>query len=178
MPADAQVRRGPTPVFIPDVALAHVAGQDDDFLRRVKSPGLAKSHIWLACDPRGLLRHSSAEHDSQAVRSLVYLAEAEKFGAPAEPRMQRRVLAADLAFAAQGPAVEPQIGFPIELELQVVSQRIVRGVMARASEGAVADSPNVPLFDHDSEPLACFAAVFALASDEHRDTFCVLNRLW
>jgi hypothetical protein len=105
------------------------------------------------------------------------VAQAEKFDAPAEPRVQRRMGAADLAVATQGAAVEPQVGLSIELVLQVVSQGFIGGVMARAIEGTVADSPHGLVFDDDREPLARLGANLAPAGDEHRYTFYVVNRL-
>jgi hypothetical protein len=78
------------------------------------------------------------------------------------------VYAAYLAVAAEGATVEPQVSLPIELILQMVSQRIVGRVMARATHGAVADAPNGLLFGDYGEPLACFVADLALAGDEHR----------
>jgi hypothetical protein len=45
IPTDAQVRNRPTSIFIPYVALADVTGQKENFLCRVKSAGLAKSHL-------------------------------------------------------------------------------------------------------------------------------------
>src|SRR5512138_3749434 len=65
------------------------------------------------------------------------------------------------------PTIEPQVGLSIELVLQMVSKRLIGGVMSGATEGAVADSPNGLPFDDDGEPPAFFVADLALAGDEH-----------
>jgi hypothetical protein len=122
----------------------------------------------LTCDWHGLLCHSFPEQYLQTARRVVCVAQAKELAAPAEPRVQGRVFAADFAVPAQGSAVEPQVGLSIELVLQMVCEGIVGRVMARAIQGTVADSPNGLVFDDDRKPLACLFADFAPAGNEHR----------
>jgi hypothetical protein len=131
----------------------------------------------LTGDRHGLLRHSFPEQYLQTARGVVCVAQAKEFAAPAEPRVQGRVFATDLAVPTQGSTVEPQVGLAIELVLQMVSEGIIGRVMAHAIEGTVADAPNGLVFHDDREPLACLVADFAPAGDEHRHvTFYRVNR--
>ncbi len=44
MTAHTEVRERAASIFIADVTLAHIARQDEDFLRCVEGPGLAPCH--------------------------------------------------------------------------------------------------------------------------------------
>jgi hypothetical protein len=121
----------------------------------------------LARDRYRLLSGSFPEQYFQAVCRVMRVAQAEEPGAPAEPRMKSRVLAADFAASAQSSPIQPEVGLSIELVLQMMGQRILRGIMACTPQRAVADSPDEFLLDHDREPSACLGADLALPSDKH-----------
>src|SRR5690349_20136325 len=77
----------------------------------------SRRHRSLEC-----VGHSTLEQYLQATGRLMLCAQRDQLGVAAETRTQRGARAANFAFQRGLATVEPQIGLPIELELEVVSQ--------------------------------------------------------
>jgi hypothetical protein len=106
------------------------------------------------------------EQHFQADAGLMLPAQHEQVRAAAQARAQRRAFAADLARALGSP-IEPQVQLPIELELQVMRERVLGGIVTGAANGAIArPAGGLPVY-HDRVPLAGIRAIFTFSRGKH-----------
>jgi hypothetical protein len=163
---DAQVSSCAAAIFVADVALTDIAGEYQHFLSRMKLSGVTRAHPRcpsLLRSRYGDLRNEALlNHLLQAVRGLVLLAQNEELRIAPEPRTQVGRITADLTILCAS-TLEPQVGLTVELVLQMMSERFLRGFVARASQGAIAGTSHRLPFHHDRVPLACVRTDFALA---------------
>ena len=100
-------------------------------------------------------------------------------GAASESRPKRGRNAADLARAGLLP-LQPQVGFPVQLKLQMVRKSRKARRVPRAAPGAIADPLRDPAgLDYNGEPLPGILAEFAFLRGEHlaclRGVLCVVE---
>src|SRR6516225_2904322 len=76
-----------------------------------------------------------------------------------EPGTQRRPPTADFTIPWRVAALEPQVSLAIQLVLQVMSESVIRRIVAGAAERAVASAPHCLPVDHHRVPLASVCAV-------------------
>src|SRR6516162_10671171 len=85
----------------------------------------------------------------------------------AEPGTQRRPPTADFTIPWRVAALEPQVSLAIQLVLQVMSESVIRRIVAGAAERAVASAPHCLPVDHHRVPLASVCAVITPACRQH-----------
>jgi hypothetical protein len=103
-------------------------------------------------------------------------AQNEELRVASEAGAQSGRLAADLTVARWDAALEPQIRLAIELVLQMMCERFLRSVVARALQRTVARTSGTLPLDHDCVPFAGLRADFAFARGKHVCAFCFQNR--
>src|SRR5512146_2208209 len=93
-------------------------------------------------------------------------------GAASQSRAKRGRDAADLA-CANVLTFEPQVGFPVQLKLQMMRKCRIARLVPRAAPGAIADPLSEPAgLDCNGEPLPGLVAEFAFFCDEHLVCLC------
>lgn len=99
-------------------------------------------------------------------------AQGVRLGATSQSRPKRGRDAANLARAGL-LTFEPQVGFPVQLKLQMVRKCRNARIVPLAAPGAIADPVrDTPRLDCNGEPLADLVAEFALLRGEHLACLC------
>ncbi len=99
-------------------------------------------------------------------------AQGVRLGAASQSRPKRGTDAADLACASL-LTFEPQVGFPVQLKLQVVRECSNTRLVPQAAPSAVADPVREPArLDYNGEPLSGLVAELALLRGEHLACLC------
>lgn len=112
-------------------------------------------------------RGTSQKEQLQAARGLMVGAEDVGPGAASESRPKRGRNAADLARASLLP-LQPQVGFPVQLKLQMVRKGRKARRVPRTAPGAIADPLRDPAgLDYNGKPLPGVLAEFAFLRGEH-----------
>lgn len=99
-------------------------------------------------------------------------AQGVRLGAASQSRPKRGSGAADLACAGLLP-FEPQVGFPVQLKLQMVFECRDTRLVPEAAPSAIADPLREPArLDYNGEPLSGLGAEFAFLRREHLACLC------
>jgi hypothetical protein len=99
-------------------------------------------------------------------------AQGVRLGVASQSRPKRGRDSADLASASL-LTFEPQVGFPVQLKLQMVRKCRNTRLVPRAAPGAIADPVREPArLDCNGEPLSGLAAGFAFLRGEHLACLC------
>jgi len=99
-------------------------------------------------------------------------AENEELRVPPQPGAQCRRFTADFTIARLCAPFEPEIRLAVQLILQMMSERLCRGIVTRASERTVASAPWSCPFKDDCVPLARIRTDLTLSCRKHLCTFC------
>lgn len=99
-------------------------------------------------------------------------AQGVRLGSASQPRPKRGRDATDLACASL-VTFEPQIGFPVQLKLQMVRKCRYARLVPRAAPSAIADPVREPArLDCNGEPLSGLVTEFAFSRGEHLACLC------
>src|SRR5579883_2572547 len=106
---------------------------------------------------------TSLMEELQAVRGLMDRAQHVGLGVASQSCPQRGRHAADLARARLLP-LQPQVGFPVQLKLQMVQECRNAGLVSRTALSAIADPMREPAgLDCNREPLSGVLAALAFS---------------